>query len=238
MERWDALPIQSLARALDHGVAFPLPDKPLNMEEMDGLAGRLAADKENFFPLVSRVLAANFTASGQTLIWARGLSMAAVRIFDWSAEDADTDTGLSVVRDFARTEKAFLSFCYSPQVLREENLSVLPPMHRFGWYCVQATEALDSGDAAGYVRLLRSGLGVCKNVKDMVEFLVEHTPELQTQPEPSAEMLSLAEQIRTVLANFAPDDPAVAALKQSEAYQKVAYLIEGDGVPVEGGLLQ
>ena len=239
VERWDALPIQALSRALDFGAVFPVPDKPLDMEEMDGLAGRLAAeDKENFLTLVRRAFTEDFAANAQALLWARGLSMAAVRVFDWSAENADADAGLSVVRDFARMEKAFLPFCYSPQVLREENLSVLPPMHRFGWYCVQAVEALDSGNAAGYVRLLRSGLSVCKNVKDLVEFLVEHTPELQTQPEPSAELQALAEQIRTVLANFAPDDPAVAALKQSEAYQKVAYLIEGASVPVEGGLLQ
>lgn len=238
VERWDALPIQALAHALDCGVAFPLPDKPLNMEEMDSLAGRLAADKENFFPLVSRVLAENFTVNGQILIWARGLSMAAVRVFDWSAEDADTDTGLSIVWSFAKTEKAFLPFCYAPQILREENLHVLPPMHRFGWYCVQAFEALDSGDAVSYVQLLRAGLSVCGNVKDMVEFLVKHTPQLQAQPGSSAEMFALAEQIRTVLANFASDDPAVAALKQSEAYRKVAYFIEGVEVPVMGELLQ
>ena len=57
-------------------------------------------------------------------------------------------------------------------------------------------------------------------------------------PTPSAELLALAEQVRTVLARFSPDDPAVEALKQSEAYQKVACLIEGAEVPVMGGLVQ
>ena len=237
VERWGALPIQALARALDYGVTFPLPDKPLNIEEMDELTGRLAADKENFFPLVSRV-AEDFTTSGQALLWARSMSMAAVRIFEWNEENADADTGLSVVRFFAQTEKAFLPFCYAPQALREENLPALPPMHRFGWYCVQAFEALGSGDAIRYVRLLRSGLDVCKNVKNMVEFLLKHTPELQMRPEPSTELLALAEQIRTILANFAPGNPALAAIKQSEAYQKVAYLIEGTETPVMGGLFQ
>ena len=225
VERWDALPIQALVRALDYGVTFPLPDRPLNMEEMDGLIGRLA--KEKLFPLARRVLTEDFAANGQALLWARGLSMAAARVFDWNGENADVDTGLSVARSFAQTEKEFLPFCYAPQVLREENLSALPPMHRFGWYCVQAFEALDSGDAVSYVRLLRTGLGVCKNVKDMVEFLLEHTSELQTRLEPSAELLALAEQVRTLLANFAPDDPAVAALKASPVYQRVARFVEG-----------
>lgn len=229
VERWDALPIQALARALDNGVNFPPPDKTLNLDEMDELAERLAADKETFFPLMGRVLSADFTANGQTLLWARSLSMTAVRFFDWDAENADIDTGLSVVRSFVQTEKAFLPLCYTPQVLREESLYALPPLHRFGWYCVRAFEAMDSGDAVSCLRLLRFGLGVCKSVKAMVEFLLKHIPELQTRPEPSAEMLALADRIRMLLTNFAPDDPAVAALKRSAAYQKVAYLIEGTG---------
>ena len=56
--------------------------------------------------------------------------------------------------------------------------------------------------------------------------------------EPSPELLELAEKVRTLLSACDPADPAVAALKQSPAYQKVAHLIEGSEVPVAGGLLQ
>ena len=41
-------------------------------------------------------------------------------------------------------------------------------------------------------------------------------------------------QVRAVLAHYSPDDPAVAALKNSEAYRKVARLLEQtppDGEP-------
>lgn len=227
VERWDALPIQALTRALDHGVTFPLPGKPLNVEEMDDLARRLATDKENIHSLVGQALTEDFTANGQTLLWALELSMAAMQAFDWNAEDASVDTGLALARSFARAEKAFLPLCYTPQTLREENLFVLPPMHRFGWYCVQAFDALEAGNAVSYVQHLRTGLSAHKDMKDMVEFLLERTPELQIRSEPSAELLALAKQIRTVLANFSPNDPAVIALKQSAAYQKVAHLIEG-----------
>ena len=51
-------------------------------------------------------------------------------------------------------------------------------------------------------------------------------------------LLELAEKVRAILAQYPPDDPAVAALKQSEVYQRVAYLIEGLDVPVFGGLPQ
>ena len=145
---------------------------------------------------------------------------------------------MEVAYQFAAVEKAFLPACYTQQALCRERLFLLPPMHRFGFYCAQAFDALDAGDASGYVRLLREGLTVSEGMKDMVEFLLEYTPELQEKPEPSAELKALADQVRAVLASFSPDDPAVVALKQSEAYQKVAYLIEGVEAPVIGGLKQ
>ena len=101
-------------------------------------------------------------------------------------------------------------------------------MHRFGWYCVRAFAALETGDTAGYVRLLRAGLETAPEMKPMVEFLTKKTPELQLPP-PSPELLAMAEQVRTMLAAYDPNDPAVAALKQSPVYQRVAYLIEGGG---------
>lgn len=82
---------------------------------------------------------------------------------------------------------------------------------------------------------MRAGLTSCESMKPVVEFLTDHTPELQ---QPSQELLELAEKVRTLLSACDPTDPAVAALKQSPAYQKVAHLIEGSEVPVAGGLLQ
>ena len=52
------------------------------------------------------------------------------------------------------------------------------------------------------------------------------------------ELLALAEQVRGILEKFPPNDPAVAELKASPAYQRVAPLIEGVEAPVFGGLTQ
>ena len=71
----------------------------------------------------------------------------------------------------------------------------------------------------------------------MVEFLADHTEEIQRLITPP-ELKALADQVRVILARFAPDDPAVAALKQSEAYRNVAHLVEGTSIPVWGGPLQ
>lgn len=234
---WKRFSIHALAHALEYGARFPAPGTTMAVEEMDRLAGRLSGEKDGLFKLVQSAVEQNYFGGIQELTWNRGLVIAAVRAYDWAAEGQDAEQGMALARTFAQVEGQFVSRCYAPEMLCKENIFALPPMHRFGWYCGQAFEMLDGGDAAGYVRLLRAGLETCEDTKSMVEFLVDNTPELQA-PKPSAELQALAEQIRTILAAYAPDDPAVAVLKSSEAYQKVAYLIEGLEVPVAGGQLQ
>lgn len=237
VDDWKRFPIHALAYALECGVRFPLPDMRMTVEEMDRLAGRLSGDQNSLIKLTQRILEQDYSGELQELVWKRGMVIATVRCFDWKAEGQDAEQGMALARAFAQVEGLFVSRCYAPEILCEENIFVLPPLHRFGWFCAQAFEMLAGGNAAGYVHFLRTGLETYEDMKSMVEFLVDNMPKIQTPP-PSTELQMLAEQIRTVLANFAPDDPAVAALRQSEAYQKVAWIIEGASVPVAGGLLQ
>lgn len=237
VEDWSAFPIAALAHALECDAPFPLPGRPLKLEEMDSLAGRLAQDPEGFFPLALRVAERTDMQDWQRMLWTRGLLIAAVRAFPWGDPAQDEEQGMAIARAFARMEGKFLPRCYAPEALSESGLFALPPLHRFGWYCAQAFEALEKDSAVDYVRLLREGLEVCEGMKDMVEFLANHTAEVQQLLTPP-ELKALADQVRVILARFDPDDPAVAALRQSEAYQKVAYLIEGTAPPVWGGLPQ
>lgn len=227
VEKWSDFPITVLAEALRRGVCFPLPGMP--PETMDALAKRLVGVDG----AALAVLAAEKLDGGlRRLLWARSMVLAAVRDFDWK----DIERGQALARAFVRTEEAFIPRCYTPEMLCEENIGLLPPMHRFGWYCGRAFEALDGGDAAGYARLLRSGLEACPAMKSMVEFLTEHT--LQLKPPVPGELLELAEKVRTLLSAYPPDDPAVEMIRQSAAYRKVAHLIEGPEPGVFGGLAQ
>lgn len=224
VDGWRELPIAALSHALQAGVQFPPAEQTVYIEEMDSLAAQLSKDPKELRDILTQAVKEDYTGSWQTLLWVRGLALAAVRVHDWKDESA----GQWLARTFAKVERAFITGYYTPEVLREGNLFVLPPLHRFGWYCAQAFDALETGDIAGYARFLREGLAVNPGMKTMVEFLTEHTPELQAPP-PSSELLALAEQVRTMLAAYPADDPAVAVLKASPAYRKVAYLIEGEG---------
>ncbi len=215
VEELEQLPIAALAHALEKGI--PFPDRNLNVDTMDTLAARLAGC-EGFDAIVLQGVN-SMTEDLNKLIWARGLVLAGVRVCPWKEESQ----GLVLAKSFAQVENVFLPQYYAPAFLREENVELLPPMHRFGWYCAQAFAQLEQGNAANYVRLLHQGLTSCPGMKNMVEFLSSHTPELRS---PSEELRSLAEQVRSLLAGYSPDDPAVAMLKASAAYQKVAWLIE------------
>ena len=232
VEKWDEIPIYALGHALLEGIQFPIPGKPLKLNEMDILAARMAHSDG---PLVRlTILTADEALSDwQSLAWARGLALAAVKSCDWS----DEKQGVDLCRAFAKVESMFLPKYYASELLCDENIQLLPPMHRFGWYCGKAFWALDVGDPAEYVRLLRKGLETCPEMKSMVEFLLKQLEESR-KVQATPELLSLADQVRTLLSMYPADDPAVESLKQSAAYQKVAHLIEGPDLGVFGGLPQ
>lgn len=73
----------------------------------------------------------------------------------------------------------------------------------------------------------------CETGQVKLEFLIDHTPELQ-ESGLFAGLCALTEQIRS--AHAAVDNPAVAALKQSEVYQDAVCAIEGAGISAAGGL--
>lgn len=220
VEDWNLLPESALYHALELGVPFPLPDKLLTLEEMDSLAIRLSKQREKLLQLALETQNRSYPTM-QELSWARALTLAAVQTYSWK----DGEKGAELARAFTALQKELLFRSYSEEMLRKENVCQLPSMLRFGWYCIRAFEALDAGDPAGYVRRLREGLAGMPAMKEMVEFLAERSKEVQELVTPP-ELLELAEQVRMMLAVYPANDPAVAALKQSEAYQKVAYLLE------------
>lgn len=243
VERWNNFPIYALAHALEKGTKFPTAQTPLPRETMNDLARRLAKDKDIIIPLAYK-LAQQPQEDMQTLTWAQEVVISAVNVCGWqelqmvvrgAEEEAmeRTKQKLDLAWAFASIEGAFLPRCYAMEVLEDPFL--LPPLYRLGWRCTQAFESLECGNVTQYVHHLRKALEVCPGMKGMINFLLSNTPQLQ---EPNQELQMLAEQIRMALARFSPNDPAVAMLKSSEAYRKVAYLIEGAPALAWGGQLQ
>ena len=232
VEDWLALPVEALAHAIQKGEPFPIPEKPLTLEEQESLAERMA-EGENFAKWFALRLPMPDTDNLQNLSWLRALVAAALRTCTWELpENWDSQRreiaareNMALIRRFAEVETVLLQRIHTPDMLTEENALLLEPMHRWGLYCALAFEALDEGNPNGYLRLLRKGLTVCTSESDMVQFLINRLLE-GSKPIASPELLALARKVRAALASCDPDDPAVQRIKESEAYKKTAWLIE------------
>ena len=242
--KWDEVSIYAIAHALEHGAQYPLPDKPAKIEEMDALASRLRLVKGAACRLTLRAAAGELHCWPE-LAWARSLALSAIRSFDWenAADDrAEASSeleemsrrmaGKQLLRIFAQVEERFLSRCYTDKMLQGDAFWLLPPMHRFGWRCAQAFQAKERGNLTEYIAILRDSLQTAPHVERIVDFLAQEAEDNERPKTSSPELLALADQVRMILSQYVPNDPAVVALKQSDAYQKVASLLEEPKTPL------
>lgn len=220
---WEWMFPEAYLHTMELRLPLPTAFYKQTSEQMAQLTTALAQDPSFARTVVDWLTHSAPPETPAELTWQLNLVTAALRTWDWSAEPALGEMLCALYGDLSA---AYLDNVYNPELLNEEDLTILPGMHRFAWYYRQALAAWEQGDELGYVRSLRTGLGTASATKGMVEFLLEHKPKTAAQ----RQLEELAEQVRVILAQYAPDDPAVAALKQSEAYQRVAPLLEQQGM--------
>lgn len=234
VEHWSQVPAETLAHTIRCGAALPASFYRQDEKKLRTIAVALGKETELIPCLPHWMARENFAGSLPRSQFLFQLLSAFLRGADWeSGEGSDALCAL-----FSKVSGGYLPALYNPAVLAEEgHWVVLPGLHRFALYLSRANAAFSQGDNLGYVRALKAALEAAPAMKHMVDYLLKQLEERQRQ-NASPELLELAAKVRTILAQYPPDDPAVAALKQSEVYQKVAYLIEGLDAPVFGGLAQ
>nr|WP_302665431.1 glycosyltransferase family 2 protein [uncultured Agathobaculum sp.] len=139
---------------------------------------------------------------------------------------------------FFKVSDAYLKWVYNPVMLQEENIHLLPGLYRFAWYVLQEQKGLEQQVWSDCIEYLRQALQSAPAMKHVVDYLLHQVDRRQENSRITPEMESLAAQIRSILSQYAPDDPAVEVIKQSEAYQKVAKIIEEIEVPIWDGMPQ
>lgn len=148
-------------------------------------------------------------------------------------KDMEPALSKKLISCFRQLADSYLHQWYHPDLLRDEKmLHLLPNLHRFAWYFLRSQEQLDKGDVSGCVRDLRLALEQGPQMKSMVAFMldcVENGDYPAAIAEASPELLELAEKVKSILSAYPSDDPMVQTIKESEAYRKVAYLIEDSG---------
>lgn len=233
-KQWLQMPTAALVHAIQCGAALPDDFYLQDEKTLRTIAVSLGKESDLIFCLPQWANSQAFGPSLPRLQFLFQLLSAALRSADWEA-----GTGVEEACDlFSKVCAQYIPMLYHPDVLaQEDNWIVLPGLHRFALYLSRANAALAQGRILEYVRDLKAALNTAPAMKHMVEYLLKKLNEKRRQSAPP-ELLELAEKVRAILAQYPPDDPAVAALKQSEVYQKVAYLIEGVDALACGGIPQ
>ncbi len=219
VKEWEDIFPDAYIHVMELGLPFPAGFYRQPSEQLSRLAAALAARPALPRAALDWLAHSAPPETPAELTWQLDLVTAALRSWKWKEEP---EIGRRLCAFYGELSALYLDTIYNPDLLTEEDLSVLPGMQRFGWYYGQALAAWEHDNELGYIRALRAGLKEAPAMRDMVEFLIEHKPKTAAQ----RQLEELAEQVRAVLARYPADDPAVAALKQSEVYRKVAHLME------------
>lgn len=170
------------------------------------------------------------------IAWSAGLIVEACAVHDWRKHD---NFGAELYQCCCHAIQRYLYTFYTPQILHgPDTVRLLTEAQQAGWYLVQAEQARSNGDLTTFVHVLKEMLQKFPGWKEMVGFLGDYyspskapleldRAELEEKNDSvSKELLALADQVKAILAQFPANHPAIKALKMSEAYQKVASLIE------------
>lgn len=233
---WADVPGPAVVRAVELGVELPDGFFTQSRERLGELTVQLS-DSLPLSALLDWAQRWDFTGSITRFQFLLELLAACMRADKTWDEQQGEDRRDDLCRRFLEVAEDYLPNYYHPQLLADESeWPALPGLHRFALHLIQSRRALQSGDELGCVRALRAALKAAPAMKKAVAFLKEKVPEPSPACEPAPELLALAAQVRGILARYPAGDPAVAALKQSEAYRKVAYLIEGPEDQARGQL--
>ena len=238
VEDWEDFPPQALLHALTLGARIPAG---LCAQRTDLRLSLLAAMAQGD-PDFARHMAAYPWQTPDTLPLLQtqfDLVTCAVQRVAPLKETGEAELCRRLCGKLAELAGALLPRLYPPELLANPaDWVVLPGNHQFCLWLLEGEKKRTAGDTAGYLRDLRQGLKQAPGMKDLTEFLLEQAEREAARAAASPELLALAEQVRGILSRFPPNDPAVAELKASPVYQRVAPLIEGIEAPVFGGLPQ
>jgi len=91
----------------------------------------------------------------------------------YRAFNLKTDLKYDLYYKFTLLLGNYINNIYNPELLNDDDIDVIPAIHRFGYHMYNANSALNSGDKIGYIRNMKKALLSCESMKEIVEFLLE-----------------------------------------------------------------
>ena len=223
VEQWELMPFPAISRAIALGAELPDSFYEQKSEVLREIAVSLAQYEPDWFHALL-----NWSGTEQTLKQLQfrfELLASALR----DTRIVDHPKGLELVEKFISLSQTYLNRLYHPDVLQGEDWTALSGLHRGARLLVLASIAIKQHKWAESIRILRGALAEAPALKPAAELLLKEVQQQKMASDIQAvspELSVLVTQVKTLLSRYPADDPAVEALKRSEIYQKVAYLIE------------
>lgn len=221
VSNWSEYPVPLAQAAIRAGLALPDGFYQQSFEKLQDAASLYVSwDKQNTVHVL-RFLQ-NDSCKNACLQFAFMLVSAVLQ----ANRDLEAEQMQLLCDTFLTVSHAYLKCLYNPAMLQDENIHLLPGLHRFAWYVLREQKELKRQQWSNCIQDLRLAVKSAPDMKDVVDYLLHQVDEQQAHSCITPEMEELAAQIRGILAQYAPDDPAVQMLMASSAYQKVAPLLE------------
>jgi glycosyltransferase involved in cell wall biosynthesis len=110
-----------------------------------------------------------FTSSIKEFFWiVSALEMAVL-----SSKELDDLQKHNLYYTFITAISDYVLNIYNPELLNENDVEVMPSLHRFGYYMGCAMISKSNNDKIGYIRNIKNALKNSESMKDVVSFLLE-----------------------------------------------------------------
>ena len=86
----------------------------------------------------------------------------------------DKSDRFNLISVFIELLNSYILNIYNADLLNEEDIVVLPPIHQFGYYMRVANNALSNGNYTEYIREMKKALIHCEYMKEIIQFLLDY----------------------------------------------------------------
>jgi hypothetical protein len=135
---------------------------------LQGIASNSCSGDEFAKLIAIYVVPDKFVGSVKQLFWAMTALEQAVLL----SRNLSKDEKAVLFNNFFHVVSVLVSNVYNPALFNEDDIGILPKLHRFGYYLAAAQNAQESGDTGEYTAALNAALREYPEMKNLIDFLI------------------------------------------------------------------
>ncbi len=220
---WNKVPANVYNKILENNAVLPKKFYTLCADDIEKIAANIINNKKFTLDIIKN------NDNPKDIIFNYYLINYQIHIIDWE-NNQDRKYNDEIILKFINISDKLLKLYYNDNILCEEMIDVLPNIHAFSWLIIKYNQDKQNKNFEKCVYWLKKAIKTLPDMNKMVKYLLDDVQnDIKKQEIPkevAPELMMLAEKVKTILSQYPENDPAVLAIKQSDIYKKVAYIIE------------